>query len=92
MPGWRFLRSAPTSTTSTPCRQCHHVIGSRRDPGITLKSALVVTPWPGATAAEMAADISEVLESEIQTMGEVDYITSRNRPGLSVIEVHVHDT
>ena len=25
-------------------------------------------------------------------MGEVDYITSRNTPGLSVIEVHIRDT
>jgi len=67
-------------------------VGKLEDPGITLKSALVVTPWPGATAAELAAEVSEVLESEIQRMGEVDFITSRNTPGLSVIEVHIRDT
>ncbi|MEE4348570.1 MAG: efflux RND transporter permease subunit, partial [Paracoccaceae bacterium] len=67
-------------------------VGKLEDPGITLKSALVITPWPGATAAEVAAEVSEVLESEIQTLGEIDYITSRNTPGLSVIEVHIKDT
>ncbi|MFN4156726.1 MAG: efflux RND transporter permease subunit [Paracoccaceae bacterium] len=67
-------------------------VGKLEDPGITLKSALVVTPWPGATAAEVAAEVSEVLESEIQKLDEIDYVTSRNTPGLSVIEVHIRDT
>ncbi|MFN3847313.1 MAG: efflux RND transporter permease subunit, partial [Paracoccaceae bacterium] len=67
-------------------------VGKLEDPGITLKSALVITPWPGATAAEVAAEVSEVLESEIQKLDEIDYVTSRNTPGLSVIEVHIRDT
>lgn len=66
-------------------------VGKLEDPAITLKSALVVTPWPGATASEVATQVSEVLESEIQRMDEIDYITSRNTPGLSVIEVHIRD-
>ena len=67
-------------------------VGKLEDPGITLKSALVVTHWPGATASEVATQLSEVLESELQRMEEIDYLTSRNTPGLSVIEVHVRDT
>jgi multidrug efflux pump subunit AcrB len=67
-------------------------VGKLEDPGITLKSALVITPWPGATASEVAGEVSEVLESEIQQLDEIDYITSRNTPGLSVIEVHIRDT
>ncbi|MBQ2259754.1 MAG: efflux RND transporter permease subunit [Loktanella sp.] len=67
-------------------------VGKLEDPSITLKSALVITPWPGATAAEMASDVSEVLESEIQKLDELDFITSRNTPGLSVIEVNIRDT
>ena len=67
-------------------------VGKLEDPGITLKSALVITPWPGASAAEVATEVSEVLESEIQTLEEIDYITSRNTPGLSVIEVYIRDT
>lgn len=66
-------------------------VGKLEDPAITLKSALIVTPWPGATAEEVASQLSEVLESEIQTMAEVDYITSRNTPGLSVVEVNIRD-
>jgi multidrug efflux pump subunit AcrB len=67
-------------------------VGKLEDPLFTLKSALVVTPYPGATAAEVALEVSEPLESEIQQMGEVDHITSRNAPGVSVIEVEIGDT
>ena len=66
-------------------------VGKLEDPLFTLKSALVVTPYPGATAAEVALEVSEPLEAEIQQMGEVDTITSRNAPGVSVIEVEVAD-
>ncbi|WP_420346580.1 efflux RND transporter permease subunit [Pelagibius sp.] len=66
-------------------------VGKLEDPVFTLKSALVITAYPGATASEVAVEVSEVLESEIQKMDEVDVITSRNTPGLSVIEVEIKD-
>ena len=66
-------------------------VGKLEDPVFTLKSALVVTAYPGATASEVAIEVSEVLESEIQNMDEVDVVTSRNTPGLSVIEIEIKD-
>ncbi|MEL7255235.1 MAG: efflux RND transporter permease subunit [Pseudomonadota bacterium] len=67
-------------------------VGKLEDPVFTLKSALVITPYPGATAQEVSDEVSEVLSAELQQMDEVDYITSANRPGLSVIEVVIKDT
>jgi multidrug efflux pump subunit AcrB len=67
-------------------------VGKLEDPLFTLKSALVITPYPGASAAEVATEISEVIEAEIQQMDEVKTITSRNSPGVSVIEVEVRDS
>ncbi|WP_227286945.1 efflux RND transporter permease subunit [Boseongicola sp. H5] len=67
-------------------------VGKLEDPVFTLKSALVITPYPGATAAEVAVEVSEVLEAEIQQMDEIDFITSANTPGLSIIEVTIQDT
>ncbi|MBV6656718.1 MAG: efflux RND transporter permease subunit [Devosiaceae bacterium] len=67
-------------------------VGKLEDPTFTLKSALVITPYPGASASEVASEVSEVLEAEIQQMGEIDTILSRNVPGLSVIEVEMQDT
>lgn len=66
-------------------------VGKLEDPVFTLKSALVVTPYLGATAAEVALEVSEPLEAEIQQMGEVDTITSRNAPGVSIVEVEIAD-
>ena len=36
-------------------------VGKLEDPVFTLKSALVITPYPGATAEEVASEVSEVL-------------------------------
>lgn len=66
-------------------------VGKLEDPTFTLKSALVITPYPGASASEVATEISEVLEAEIQQMDEVKKVTSRNTQGSSVIEVEVED-
>ncbi|MEL7182098.1 MAG: efflux RND transporter permease subunit [Pseudomonadota bacterium] len=67
-------------------------VGKLEDPVFTLKSALIITAYPGATAAEVAIEVSEVLEAEVQQMDEVDYVTSNNTPGLSVLEVTIQDT
>ncbi|MEM7521138.1 MAG: efflux RND transporter permease subunit, partial [Pseudomonadota bacterium] len=67
-------------------------VGKLEDPVFTLKSALVITPYPGATAYEVATEVTEVIEAEIQQMDEIDFITSRNSPSVSVIEVTIKDT
>ena len=64
-------------------------LGRLEDPSFTIKQAVIITQYPGATAAEVAEEVSEPLESAIQKMGELDKITSINSPGLSVIEVEI---
>ncbi|MGC3940872.1 efflux RND transporter permease subunit [Roseobacter sp. EG26] len=67
-------------------------VGKLEDPLFTLKSALVITAYPGASAAEVAAEVSEVIEAEVQQMDEVKIIRSRNSPGVSVVEVEMRDS
>ncbi|MEM8592995.1 MAG: efflux RND transporter permease subunit [Pseudomonadota bacterium] len=67
-------------------------LGRLEDPAFTIKVAVVATPYPGASAEEVALEVSEPLESEIQKMGEVDMIETLNQPGLSVINVTMRDT
>ena len=67
-------------------------LGRLEDPAFTIKQAVVVTQYPGATAEQVALEVSEPLESAIQKMGEVDVITSVNQPGLSTIEIEVKST
>ena len=69
-----------------------NTVGRLEDPSFTIKSAVVVTPFPGATADEVATAVSEPLESAIQQMGQIDTITSRNQPGVSEITVEIKTT
>lgn len=67
-------------------------IGRLEDPSFTIKQAVIVTQYPGASATEVAEEVSEPLESAIQRMAELDTITSINAPGRSLIEVEIKST
>jgi multidrug efflux pump subunit AcrB len=67
-------------------------VGRLEDPGFTLKTALVFTPYPGATAEEVEREVTEVLETAIQQMPQLKRVTSRSLPGLSQITVEIEDT
>lgn len=66
-------------------------LGRLEDPAFTIKTAIVITQYPGATAEEVAREVSEPIESEIQKMGEVKEISTMNQPGLSWISVDMQD-
>ncbi|MEF3046444.1 efflux RND transporter permease subunit [Pseudotabrizicola sp. L79] len=67
-------------------------LGRLEDPAFTIKTAVIVTQYPGASAQEVAVEVTEPLESQIQKMGEVKDIESMNQPGLSWITVNMQDT
>ena len=67
-------------------------LGRLEDPAFTIKQAVVLTQYPGASAEQVANEVSEPLESAVQKMGEVDTITSVNTPGQSLIEVEIEAT
>lgn len=59
------------------------------DPEFTIRTAVVITQYPGATPTEVANEITEPLETAIQQMQEVDKITSTSSAGLSRINVDI---
>lgn len=67
-------------------------IGRLEDPAFTIKTAVVVTQYPGASADQVAREVTEPLESAIQQMAEIDHITSSNKPGISRITVEMEST
>ncbi|CCE24095.1 efflux RND transporter permease subunit [Methylotuvimicrobium alcaliphilum] len=67
-------------------------VGRLEDPAFTIKQALVITPYPGATAEEVELEVTEPLESAIQQLPQIKHITSRSKPGISEIEVEIKDT
>ncbi len=66
-------------------------LGRLEDPAFTIKSAVVVTRYPGSSAEQVAREVSEPIESEIQKMAEVKQVRSMNQPGLSWITVDMKD-
>lgn len=66
-------------------------LGRLEDPAFTIKVAIVVTQYPGASAEEVATEVSEPIESAIQKMGEVKLIETMNQPALSWITVEMED-
>lgn len=59
------------------------------DPEIKVKTAMVVSIRPGASAHEMEMEVTEPLEKAIRTIGEVDDVTSWSYADLSIIEVEL---
>ena len=66
-------------------------IGRLEDPKFTIKTALVVTQYPGASADEVENEVTDRLESSIQQMEQVDFLRSRSMPGYSEIQVQIRD-
>ena len=67
-------------------------IGRLEDPAFTIKEAVVITQYPGASAEQVAREVTEPLESAIQQMAELDTITSSNKPSVSRINVEIEST
>ena len=59
------------------------------DPEFLIRTAVVATPYPGATAEEVADEVTEVLETAIQNLHEVEEVRSVSSIGSSVINVDV---
>jgi len=67
-------------------------LGRLEDPAFTIKQAVIITTYAGASAEQVAREVTEPLESSIQKMDEIKRITSINSPGQSLIELEILDT
>ncbi len=61
------------------------------DPEFTIKEALVVTNYPGATPVEVANEVTDVIESAAQQLGQLKKVTSVNNRGQSIVTVEIQD-
>ncbi|SDB18512.1 Multidrug efflux pump subunit AcrB [Pseudidiomarina indica] len=67
-------------------------MGRLEDPEFTLKQAMVITQYPGATSQQVEEEVTYRLENAIQELPYVDFVTSISQPGLSQITVEMHAT
>lgn len=62
-------------------------LGQLEDPPFTIKDAVVVTLYPGATSTEVEEEVTYPVEKAIQALPYVDKIKSLSTAGLSQITV-----
>lgn len=66
-------------------------MGKLEDAVFTIKTALVVTQYPGASPHEVEQEVTEVVERAAQSMDNIDEIFSSSYAGLSIVEIELED-
>ncbi|MBN1908464.1 MAG: efflux RND transporter permease subunit, partial [Pirellulales bacterium] len=66
-------------------------LGRLEDPEFTIKDALVITPYPGASAAEVEQEVTNAIETAVQELGQLKRIRSKSDRGLSTVTVTIKD-
>ena len=66
-------------------------LGQDEDPPFTFRAMVVRTNWPGATAQQVAEQVTDKLERTLQEVPYADKIRSYSKPGESQIIFQVKD-
>jgi multidrug efflux pump subunit AcrB len=67
-------------------------LGRLEDPQFTLKQALIITQYPGASPLQVEEEVTYPLENAIQQLPYVNHVTSVSTAGLSQLMVEMKDT
>ena len=67
-------------------------LGQSEDPPFTFKAMVVRTAWPGASAQEVASEVTERIEKQLMTTGEYEFIRSYSRAGESQVIFMARDS
>ena len=66
-------------------------LGRAEDPAFTIKQMVVVLDWPGASADEMARQVTDRVERKLEDLAHLDYTQSQTQPGHAVVTVSLRD-
>ena len=66
-------------------------LGQDEDPPFTFRAMVVRTYWPGATAQQVAEQVTDKLERTLQEVPYADKIRSYSKPGESMIIFQLKD-
>ena len=68
-----------------------NALGRSEDPKFVIRQMVISCAWPGATADEMEQHVTSKIEKTIQSLPDLDYITSYSRPGTCVVNVIIKE-
>jgi multidrug efflux pump len=66
-------------------------LGRAEDPAFTIKQMVVMADWPGASADEMARQVTDPIERKLQDLAHLDHLDSQTQPGHALITVSLRD-
>ena len=66
-------------------------LGQLEDPEFTVKTAVVVTAYPGASPAEVELEVTDRIELAVQELPQIKNIASTSSAGLSVVKIDIRE-
>ncbi len=66
-------------------------LGQLEDPDFTVKTAVVITPYPGASPKQVELEVTDRIEQAIQELPQLDMLISWSRAGLSIVKVEIKE-
>ena len=66
-------------------------IGRQEYPSFTIRTAVVITQYPGRSAVQVEEEVTEPLEQAIRKISEIKNIKSTSKAGVSIINVNIRD-
>jgi len=67
-------------------------MGKLEDPEFTIKTAIVLTPYPGASPVQVEEEVSDRIEKAVQRLDRLDFVQTESRAGMSIAHVHLKDS
>ena len=67
-------------------------LGQDEDPPFAFRAMVIRTFWPGATAQQMAEQVTDKIERTLQEVPDADKIRSYSKPGESLIVFQLKDS
>ena len=67
-------------------------LGQSEDPPFTFKAMVIRTLWPGASAEEVARQVTDRIEKKLMETGDYERIVSFSRPGESQVTFVARDS
>ncbi|PQO38763.1 AcrB/AcrD/AcrF family protein [Blastopirellula marina] len=69
----------------------YNSLGRLEDPEFTIKEALIITPYPGASAEEVAMEVTNPIENACQQLGQLERVESESVRGRSIVKAIIRD-
>jgi multidrug efflux pump subunit AcrB len=70
----------------------YNQLGQDEDPPFTFRAMVISAHWPGATAVQMAQQVTDPLERKLQETPYVDKIRSFSKPGETTIILELRES